>query len=129
MPSHTTAWLDYLTELSTNMTEHSSDSNSDRHLFKVLGALGSDVKHSLSLLERSRQDTTQLRLDIKQDTHDLKAEFKQSIDQISNAHRMLETRVEKIEQWQTRMMAYMTILIPASIMVGQAIAPKLLQLF
>ena len=122
MPTQTTAWLDSITELSI-MDEQMTDSNSDRHLFKVLGALGSDVKHSLSLLERSRQDTTQMRLDLKQEMNDIKAEFTRSLDAANKDHTLLADRVDKLEAFQTKMMAYMTILIPVAIAVGQFLAP------
>lgn len=120
--SHTTAWLDSVQEYGNDMP----DSNSDRHLFKVLGSLGSDVKHSLSLLERSRQDTTQLRLDMKGDIHEMRTEFKTSLAKQSADHVQLQERVDKLETFQTKIMAWATILIPAAIIVGQALAPVVL---
>ena len=120
--SHTSDWLDSVQEIGDDMP----DSNSDRHLFKVLGSLGSDVKHSLSLLERSRQDTTQLRLDMKGDIHEMRTEFKTSLDKQSADHVQLQERVDKLETFQTKIMAWATILIPAAIIVGQALAPVVL---
>ena len=112
--SHTSDWLDSVQEYGLDMP----DSNSDRHLFKVLGSLGSDVKHSLSLLERSRQDTTQLRLDMKSDLNDISMKFGKNIDELND-------RVDKLESFQTKIVAYMSVLIPIAIVVGQVVAPMI----
>ena len=128
MPTQTTAWLDSITELSNMEDEIMTDSNADRHLFKVLGSLGSDVKHSLSLLERSRQDTTQLRMDMKAETNDIKIEFVKHIDSLRRDHGALTDRVDKLEAFQTKMVAYMTILIPVAIAVGQVLAPVVIKM-
>ena len=108
------------------MDDNMPDSNADRHLFKVLGALGSDVKHSLSLLERSRQDNTQLRIDMKQDTNDLKTELIKAMDVLRQDHSALSDRVDKLETFQTKIMAWAAVLIPLALVLGQAIAPIVL---
>ena len=120
--SHTSDWLDSVEENGNDMP----DSNSERHLFKVLGSVGSDIKHILSTQERSRADTTQLRLDMRNDVHEMRAEFKTSLEKQIADHNLLQDRVDKLETFQTKIMAWATILIPAAIIVGQALAPVVL---
>lgn len=120
--SHTSDWLDSVEENGIDMP----DSNSERHLFKVLGSVGSDIKHILSTQERSRSDTAQLRLDMRNDVHEMRAEFKTSLEKQIADHNLLQDRVDKLETFQTKIMAWATILIPAAIIVGQALAPVVL---
>lgn len=129
MPTRTTEWLDSVQEYVEDFGEDMPETNVDRQLFKVLGALGSDVKHVLSIQERSRQDAAQLRMDMRQDTAEVKNELKNAIENMQKAHAALDKRVSAIEAWQTKMMAYMTILIPVAITVGNYVLPIILGAF
>lgn len=122
--SHTTTWLDSFQSLGDDMP----DSNSDRHLFKVLGSLGSDVKHTLSLIERSRDDTAQLKADLKSDMVEVRADFKALTAKMAVDYEHISMRVDKLETFQTKVIAWAMIIIPAAIVVGQALAPAVLAL-
>ncbi len=121
----TSAWLDSIQELSgvtEDMPDTGGDSNSDRHLFKVLGGLGSDVKHILASQERSRQDTNTLRMEVQQEMNEVRARIDKEMSDLS-------VRVSRLETFNTKILAVVGFVLPAVIFGGQLVAPWLLAKF
>lgn len=115
---YTTAWLDSVQEQGEMMPD-TSDSNSDRHLFKVLGGLGSDVKHILATQERGRQDVQQLRIEVQQEMHSLNTRIDKELADLNG-------RVSKLETFNTKMLTIVGLVLPVAIFLGQLLAPWLL---
>lgn len=83
---------------------------SDNEVFRLLGVLSADVKHILAGLERSRQDVDELRKDVDKSTQ------------------QLGDRLTKVEKFNTRVLAYASLVVPVLIAVVQWGVPALLEL-
>lgn len=89
---------------STNLT------NDQVAVFALLGELRADVKHILAGLERNKEDMKELRSEMEQDT------------------KQLNERLSKVEKFNTKVIAYASVLIPVLMIVLQWGIPALLAL-
>ena len=121
MTTLTSLWLDSIQELREGLDDmpDTSDSNSDRHLFKVLGGLGSDVKHIIASQERSRQDTNTLRMEVQQEMNNLNSKIEKELSDLTG-------RVSKLETFNTKMLTVVGLVVPTAIFGGQLLGPWIL---
>lgn len=79
-------------------------------VFTLLGELRADVKHILAGLERNKEDMKELRSEMEQDT------------------KQLNDRLSKVEKFNTKVIAYASVLLPVLMIVLQWGIPALLAL-
>lgn len=79
-------------------------------VFALLGELRADVKHILAGLERNKEDMKELRSEMEQDTQ------------------KLNDRLTKVEKFNTKVIAYASVLLPVLMIVLQWGIPALLAL-
>lgn len=79
-------------------------------VFALLGELRADVKHILAGLERNKEDMKELRSEMEQDT------------------KQLNERLSKVEKFNTKVIAYASVLLPVLMIVLQWGIPALLAL-
>jgi uncharacterized protein YoxC len=86
------------------------DDTQQNRLYEVLGELRADMKHLLTATARQGQAVEDLRSKMEQDT------------------KQLNERLSKVEKFNTRVVAYATLLIPVLMIVLQWGLPALLTL-
>ena len=84
--------------------------NDQAAVFTLLGELRADVKHILSGLRQSKEEMKDLRAEIEQDTQ------------------QLNDRLSKVEKFNTKVIAYASVLLPVLMIVLQWGIPAMLAL-